>query len=204
MTHKYATIAFTDPVKVAQESAGSRRAYARRDAGPDMNDRLGPAEAAFISQRDGFYIATISQSGWPYVQFRGGPSGFLRVLSDRELGFADYRGNRQYVTTGNVTTDDRVSLLLMDYANRRRLKIFGRTRVVRADEHPELSTQLGAARHPATVERAFLIGVEAFDWNCPQHITPRFTEQEVAKTFSTLPGAEGAICIRAFRAAALG
>ena len=144
MGHKFADIAFTPAVKAVQEAMGSRGAYVRREAGPDTNDRLGAMEIEFIAARDSFYIASVSETGWPYVQFRGGPPGFLRVRTDRELGFADFRGNRQYVTTGNVTIDDRVSLFLMDYPNRRRLKIFGRMRipvkssrlVVSAGSHP--------------------------------------------------------------------
>lgn len=188
MGHAFADIAFTDHVKGVQVAMGSRNVYARRDDRPGTNDRLGPMEAEFIAERDGFYIATVSETDWPYVQFRGGPPGFLRVLGERDLGFADFRGNRQYVTTGNVATNDRVSLFLMDYAHRRRLKILGHMRVVGSDEDPALVEQLTPQGYPATVERAFLIRVAAFDWNCPQHITPRFTEDEIAKAFA---GARG-------------
>ena len=167
MGHKFADIAFTPAVKAVQEAMGSRGAYVRREAGPDTNDRLGPMEIEFIAARDSFYIASVSETGWPYVQFRGGPPGFLRVRTDRELGFADFRGNRQYVTTGNVTIDDRVSLFLMDYPNRRRLKIFGRMRTVDVDDDPTLGARLAVPDYRAVIERAFLIKVEAFDWNCP-------------------------------------
>ena len=194
MGHKFADIAFTGPVKAVQEAMGSRSAYARRDAGPDMNDRLGPAEAEFIAARDGFYIATISDTGWPYVQFRGGPPGFLRVLGDRELGFADFRGNRQYITTGNVTANDRGSLFLMDYVNRRRLKVFVHMRIVDPAYDPKLAARLAVANYPAIVERAFLIKVEAYDWNCPQHITPRFTRDEIARAVSTPRSGDVAEC----------
>jgi predicted pyridoxine 5'-phosphate oxidase superfamily flavin-nucleotide-binding protein len=180
MGHKYAKIAFTDTVKAVQQAMGSRSAYARREDGPDCNGRLGPGEAAFIAARDGFYLASVSEAAWPYVQFRGGPTGFLRVLDARTLGYADFRGNRQYVTTGNVAANDRVSLFLMDYAHRRRLKIFGRMRVVEADDDPALAAKLAVPGYPARVERMVLIAVEAFDWNCPQHITPRYTQAEIA------------------------
>jgi len=201
MGHKFADIAFTPAVKAVQEAMGSRGAYARREAGPDTNDRLGPTEAEFIAARDSFYIASVSETGWPYVQFRGGPPGFLRVRTDRELGFADFRGNRQYVTTGNVTIDDRVSLFLMDYPNRRRLKIFGRMRTVDVDDDPTLGSRLAVPDYRAVIERAFLIQVEAFDWNCPQHITPRFTEAEIARAFASSRGGDTQNCGPSFRAA---
>ena len=180
MSHKYGDIAFTGAVRSQQERMGSRSAYARRESGPDTNDRLGPSETAFIAERDGFYIASVSETGWPYVQFRGGPPGFLRVIDDKTLGYADLRGNRQYVTIGNVAANDRVSLFLMDYVHQQRLKIFGRLKVVEADADPALAQNLSVPGYPGRVERAALITVEAFDWNCPQHITPRFTEAELA------------------------
>ncbi len=183
MSDKYADIAFTGSVKAAQQALGSRAAYARRETGPDVNARLGPAETQFIAQRDGFYIGSVSETGWPYVQFRGGPPGFLRVLGDDEIGFADFRGNRQYVTTGNLAANDRVSLFLMDYANRRRLKMFGHARLVDMETDPDKVRNLAVEDYPALLERAVLIKVQAFDWNCPQHITPRFTEDEIARAF---------------------
>jgi predicted pyridoxine 5'-phosphate oxidase superfamily flavin-nucleotide-binding protein len=201
MGHKFAELAFTEAVKAVQNAMGSRSAYARREAGPDTNDRLGPIESEFIAERDGFYIASVSETGWPYVQFRGGPPGFLRVRTDKELGFADFRGNRQYVTTGNVTVDDRVSLFLMDYRNRRRLKIFGRIRVVDVEDDPTLGARLAVPGYRAVVERTFLIKVEAFDWNCPQHITPRFTQDEIARAFAAIRGGDTENCGPACRAA---
>jgi uncharacterized protein len=186
MGDKFAEIAFTDTVKAVQQSMGSRRAYAHREDGSDINDRLGPSEAEFITDRNGFYIASVSETGWPYVQFRGGPPGFLRVLDDKTLGYADFRGNRQYVTTGNVARNDRVSLFLMDYVHRQRLKILGRIAVTDMKDDPELVAKLTVADYPARVERAMLITVEAFDWNCPQHITPRFTEAELADALAPI------------------
>src|SRR4051812_47506236 len=201
MGHKFAELAFTEAVKAVQDAMGSRSAYARREAGPDTNDRLGPIEVEFILERDGFYIASVSETGWPYVQFRGGPPGFLRVRSEKELGFADFRGNRQYVTTGNVTKDDRVSLFLMDYANQRRLKILGHMRLADVQNDPALRAQLAVAGYRAVIERAFLIKVEAFDWNCPQHITPRFTEDEIARAFAAFHRGDTENCGPSFRAA---
>jgi predicted pyridoxine 5'-phosphate oxidase superfamily flavin-nucleotide-binding protein len=193
MLHKWLEIASTPAVKAARERYGSAAQYARLDGtqdtdGPIRNDRLGEAEAAFIAGRDGFYLGSVSETGWPYVQYRGGPAGFLRVLDERMLGFADFRGNRQYVTTGNVAGNDRVSLFLMDYAHQRRLKIFGRLRMVDASENPGLATVLAMPNYPDRVERAALIIVEAFDWNCPQHITPRFTQQELDEALAPVRG----------------
>lgn len=178
MLHKYLEIASTPAVKSERRHYGSAEQYARIDGtldpeGPPRNDRLGPDEEAFIAGRDGFYLASVSETGWPYVQFRGGPIGFLRVLDDKTLGFADFRGNRQYITTGNVSGNDRVSLFLMDYAHQRRLKIFGRMHVVDATVDAALAARLSVSGYDARVERAVTITVEAFDWNCPQHITPR-------------------------------
>ncbi len=185
MPHKYLQIATTPTVLSERARYGSAGQYARLGGGADpsepvRNDRLGPDEAAFIAERDGFYVASVSETGWPYVQFRGGPPGFVRVLDERTLGWADLRGNRQYITTGNVAADDRVSLFFMDYANRRRLKIFGRMRVVHAADDPAPAAALAVPGYRGHVERAVTIAVEAFDWNCPQHITPRFSEEELA------------------------
>ncbi|MGD9922915.1 MAG: pyridoxamine 5'-phosphate oxidase family protein [Pseudorhodoplanes sp.] len=179
MAHGFADIAFTPAVKNVQEQMGSRASYARFEAGPEAtNRRLGDAESGFIGARDSFYIATVSETGWPYLQHRGGPTGFVRVLDETTIGFADFRGNRQYVSVGNLTTDDRVSLFFMDYANQRRLKLYGRAKIAGLDDQAILS-QLELPDYRARIERGFLIAVEAFDWNCPQHITRRLTQDEV-------------------------
>ena len=157
------------------------------EGGEAHHDRLGPAEAAFLAARDSFYMATVSETGWPYVQHRGGPPGFLKVLDEQTIGFADFRGNRQYVSVGNLAGDDRVALILVDYPHRRRLKILGRARPVTAAEDP--ATAASGWRLPgyrAKVERGLLIAVEAFDWNCPQHLTPRFTGAEIAAAVAPL------------------
>jgi len=197
MGRRYIDIATTASVAAAQEHYGSRALQARRAAGGDADDAspgqpLGPAELAFIAGRDGFYLASVSETGWPYVQFRGGPAGFLDAIDPTTLGFADFRGNRQYITTGNVLANDRVSLFLMDYAHRQRLKIFGRMRIVDAEADPALAERLTVPGYAARVERLALIAVEAFDWNCPQHITPRFTQAEVESALARARGERAA------------
>ncbi len=142
-------------------------------------DALTQDEAMFIALRDSFYMATVSENGWPYVQHRGGPEGFVKVLSPHQIGFADFKGNRQLLSTGNLSVSDRVAIFLMDYPNRQRLKLLGHATVVDASEHPELLEQLAPAGLREKVERLFLIDVVSYDWNCPQYITPRFTAEEV-------------------------
>lgn len=186
MGHKFAEIAFTPAVKAAQDVQGSRGNYLRFEEGVAHHDRLGPAETDFIAARDSFYMASVSETGWPYVQHRGGPPGFLRELDDQTIGFADFRGNRQYVSLGNLARNDRVSLILMDYAHRRRLKILGRARALGPDDDPALLARLELSDYRARVERGMLITVEAFDWNCPQHITPRFTAEQVTEATAPL------------------
>lgn len=178
MGHKFAQIAFTDTVREIQSVEGSRNGYAAMDKGEDYNHVLGPRETQFIAARDSFYMASVSETDWPYVQHRGGPAGFLRVIDETTLGFADFSGNRQYVSVGNFRKNDRVALFLMDYPNRRRLKMLGRIEVINPEDSGLLA-QLYLEGYEARVERGFLIHVEAFDWNCPQHITPRYTETEV-------------------------
>jgi predicted pyridoxine 5'-phosphate oxidase superfamily flavin-nucleotide-binding protein len=186
MGHKFQEIAFTDTVKSVQEAMGSRKGYARREGGEtDFHDRLGPEEAAFIAARDSVYMATVSETGWPYIQHRGGPTGFLRVLDDKTIGFADFSGNRQYVSVGNLLNDDRVSLFLMDYPNRARLKILGRARIIGSDDRDVLN-RLAHDDYRARIERGIQITVDAFDWNCPQHIVPRFTSEDVERAVAQL------------------
>lgn len=180
MRHKFAELAFTPTVRAVQESLGSRKAYAKLDAGEDHHHSLGEDEAAFIAARDSFYMATIGETGWPYIQHRGGPEGFVKVLDEKTIGFADFRGNRQYVSVGNLQTNDRVSLFFMDYPHQARLKLLGRARLIGVEEEAELIAKLAMPDYPAKIERGFIISVEAFDWNCSQHITPRFTAAEVS------------------------
>ncbi len=180
MARAFAEIAFTPAVLDIQNQQGSASSYAKfltPDA--DRGDQLGEAEAEFISDRDGFYQATVSESGWPYVQFRGGPAGFLKILDGKTIAYADFRGNRQYVSAGNLTGNDRVSLILMDYPNRRRLKIWGRAKLVENQDNPDLLAKLQIEGYRGLPERAVVISVEAFDWNCPQHIPQRLTLPEL-------------------------
>lgn len=178
MSNVYRDIGFTDAVKRMQEEHGSRHAQAEAERDPrPSNDRLGESEALFLARADSFYMATVSQTGWPYVQHRGGPVGFLRVLDETRLGFADFAGNRHYMTIGNLEGDDRVSLFVMDYRKRRRLKIFGHARRIGAED--PATAQLVVEGYRARVERGILIEVAGFDWNCPQHIPERFSMSEV-------------------------
>jgi len=185
MAHKFAEIAFTDTVREIQVVEGSRAGYASMDKGEDYNHLLRPREAQFIAARDSFYMASVSETDWPYVQHRGGPAGFLRVIDEKTLGFADFSGNRQYVSVGNFRKNDRVALFLMDYPNRTRLKVLARVSVVEPNE-TEILSQLNVDGYQARVERGFLIHIEAFDWNCPQHITPRYTEAQVDELIAPL------------------
>jgi predicted pyridoxine 5'-phosphate oxidase superfamily flavin-nucleotide-binding protein len=192
MAHAFSGLMFTPTVKSLQERFGSRDSYRRFEA-PEApaRDRLGADEAEFLAARDSFYMASVSETGWPYVQHRGGPPGFLKVLDDQSIGFADFRGNRQYVSTGNLLTDDRVSLILMDYPHKRRLKLLGRARIVEPDTGPDILARLEIPDYRARVERGVLIHVEAFDWNCPQHITPRYTLAELAEAAIALKDPDG-------------
>lgn len=178
MAYSFLEIARTPGVIAAQTANGSAEMYARTEIPRDFTS-FTEKEAAFIAQRDSFYLASVSETGWPYVQHRGGPAGFLRLIDEKTLAFADYRGNRQYISVGNASTNDRVSLILMDYPNRRRLKIYARLEVRELAHHPELADKVLQPDYKAKPERIILLHLEAFDWNCPQHITPRFSEAEL-------------------------
>ncbi len=187
MARAFAEIAFTPSVRATQQKQGSAAAYAKfLSPKAERGNRLTADEAAFIAERDGFYQATVSETGWPYVQFRGGPAGFLEVLDEATIAYADFRGNRQYISTGNLDADDRIALILMDYPNQRRLKIWGRARLVDVSDDPELVAKLHVDGYKARPERAVVITIEAFDWNCPQHIPQRFTLEELEPTLAPL------------------
>lgn len=183
MPSLFTEITFTPSVKAAQERYGSRQFNQAFDLIDEPAPALGSKEIDFIQARDGFYQATVSETGWPYVQFRGGPVGFLKVLGERTIGYADFRGNVQYLSVGNLTANNRIAMILMDYPNRRRMKIWAYTRIVHFEDAPELMAQLALPTYRARVERGIIITIEAFHWNCPQHIPRRFTEAE----FETLP-----------------
>jgi len=185
MAYGFVDTLATPAVQALQEEAGSRAMYARADAPRDFN-RFTAQEASFIAARDSFYIASVAENGWPYVQHRGGPAGFLKVLDDRTLAFADFRGNRQYLSAGNASANGRVALFLMDYPNRRRLKILAHAELKGLSEEPELAARLVDQGYKGRPERIWVLQLEAFDWNCPQHITPRFTEDEVREATAPL------------------
>lgn len=195
MARAFAEIAFTPNVQAAQVRMGSREAYRSTEIGEREAVTLGPSEIEFITARDSFYQGTVGENGWPYVQHRGGPAGLLKVLDAHTIGYADFAGNRQYISVGNLDGDNRVSLFLMDYPGQRRLKIWGRARLVDENTDPALIARLESSDYRARVERGVVITVEAFDWNCPKYITPRFTEREVREfvggwqrdTVSTVP-----------------
>ena len=178
MPYGFLDIASTPGVRAAQEANGSGEFWAGFD-GDRAFDRFTPAEAAFIAERDSFYMATISESGWPYIQHRGGPPGFIRVLDEKTLAIPDFRGNRQYISTGNLATNDRAALILMDYPHRRRLKLYAHVEAKDLAADPKLAAKLALPGYRAKVERGLVIHLAAFDWNCPQHITPRFSEAEL-------------------------
>jgi len=183
MSDSLLDILSTPSVKAAQAANGSEAHYSSLRGKP-RSSVFTAREAAFIEARDSFYMATVSQNGWPYVQHRGGPPGFLRVLDEKTLGFQDLRGNRQYISVGNLGADCRVALLVMDYPNRRRLKILAHAEMKGVADDAQLVARLATPGYRGKVERVFLLHVEAFDWNCPQHITPRFTEGELAEALT--------------------
>ena len=184
MAYGFLDIASTPGVRAAQEANGSGEYWANSH-GDRAFDRFTPAEAAFIAERDSFYMATVSENGWPYVQHRGGPPGFIRILDEKTLAIPDFRGNRQY-STGNLATDDRAALILMDYPNRRRLKLYAHVEARDLTADSELATELALPGYRAKVERGLIIHLAAFDWNCPQHIIPRFSEAELAPALAPL------------------
>jgi len=184
MARNFASLVFTPLVKALQEKYGSRRQYARMEAGPAAPDRLGPDESAFIAERDSFYMATIGATGWPYVQHRGGPQGFLKVIDDLTIAFADFRGNKQYISTGNLSSDDRVALIMVDYPGQARLKILGRAQIYEGDAAEQWIERLRDPGSKDVIERVYVIRIEGFDWNCPQHITPRFTEEQIREALA--------------------
>jgi predicted pyridoxine 5'-phosphate oxidase superfamily flavin-nucleotide-binding protein len=185
MPYGFLDIAVTPSVRAAQTAMGSERMWSDF-RGNRSFDRFTESEAAFIAERDSFYMASVSETGWPYVQHRGGPRGFLKLLDDRTLAFADYRGNRQYITVGNLSADDRACLFLMDYAHRARLKIYAHVETVALDADPELASRVAVPGYKARPERILRLRLAAFDWNCPQHITPRFTEGDVMEAIAPL------------------
>lgn len=183
MAKNYASLAFTDAIKALQEEHGSRRTYARMEQSRHT-DGLSEQEIVFITERDSFYLSSIGENGYPYIQHRGGPAGFIRVLNANTLGIVDFEGNKQYISVGNLQTHPQVSLIMVDYPRQARLKLYANARVVELKDDPELFQQLDPADYPHRPERMILFEIKAYDWNCPQHITPRYTLSEIQAAFA--------------------
>lgn len=175
----FGSLVFTPVVKRLQERYGSRRQYGRMEASRTGNNDLTDFEIDFLADRDSFYWATLGSTGWPYVQHRGGPRGFLRVVDNRTLAFGDFQGNKQFISTGNLLTDNRVAMIFVDYPQQARLKILGRVDVLDGEKMAPWLQRVKMPDNRAIIERVFLIHLEAYDWNCPQHITPRYTAEEI-------------------------
>ena len=187
MAHNFGSLAFTPVIKALQDRHGSRRQYAKLEkAAAGSPDRLGTDEIAFISERDSVYMASVGSTGWPYIQHRGGRTGFLKVIDDRTIAFADFSGNKQFISTGNLTTDNRLAMILVDYPQQARLKILGRVEIIDGERAAEWIERVRDPQEKTAIERVFVIHVEAFDWNCPQHITPRYTAAEIQAALATV------------------
>jgi predicted pyridoxine 5'-phosphate oxidase superfamily flavin-nucleotide-binding protein len=188
MRRRFFTTAFTPSVQAEQAKHGSLAGYARVAAADDADEAHGltEAEIAFIDARDSFYLGTVSETGWPHVQHRGGPAGFVLALDERTLAWADFSGNRQYVSIGNSATNDKVAMIFVDYPARQRLKVLGRMTTAEIADRPDLRMKLEVAAYGSRIEHAVQVRVEAFDWNCPQHITPRFTTEQVETAVAPL------------------
>jgi uncharacterized protein len=185
MPYKFLDTIATPSVRAAQAANGTRAMW-ENFKGHRQFDRFTENEIAFIGERDSFYLATVSENGWPYVQHRGGPPGFLKVLDEKTLGFADFRGNLQYISVGNIAANDRAALILVDYPNRARMKILAHMEARDLGADPQLAARLALPGYKAKLERAFLLHLEAFDWNCSQHITERYTMADIAPAVSSL------------------
>ncbi len=183
MAKNFATLAFTDAVKAMQEKAGSRSSYARMERDSYV-DGLTDSEIGFIAERDSFYMASIGENNFPYIQHRGGPKGFIKVLDEKRIGFIDFRGNMQYITVGNMATNNNVALIMVDYPARARLKILAKATIVELKDDPALFELLDLEDYKFKPERMMLFQIEAYDWNCPQHITPRYTAEEIEAAFA--------------------
>jgi uncharacterized protein len=186
MTKSFGSLVFTPAVKALQERYGSRRQYERLEQLGEKRDGLGPDEREYLREQDSFFMASLGESGWPYVQHRGGPKGFLRVIDDVTLAFADFRGNKQYISTGNLQTDNRVALIVVDYPRQLRLKLLGRVEILEGENAKDWLPKVRDPEYKAVTERVYLIRVEAFDWNCQQHIIPRYTEEEIREVLEPI------------------
>ena len=180
----YANLAFTDAIKKMQEENGSRSNYERMER-YISKEGLTPNEIGMIANQDSFYLASFGENGFPYIQHRGGPKGFLKVLDNKTLAFLDFSGNMQYISVGNIETQNKVSLILVDYPRKARLKIYAEAEVLSLDENPELMKNLTLDDYKYRPERIMVFHIKAFDWNCPQHITPRYTVEEVEQILAS-------------------
>jgi predicted pyridoxine 5'-phosphate oxidase superfamily flavin-nucleotide-binding protein len=181
MAKNFMEFAFTDSVRKEQEKYGTRTPYENMESRGEFRNQLTWQEKGYIKNRDSFYMSSVGENGWPYMQFRGGPKGFLKVLDENTLAYADFKGNGQYISTGNLNATKKTVLFLMDYTEQQRLKIWAETEILDSNDHPELLEKVKLSDYSATVERIFIFKVQAFDWNCPQHITPRYTKEEIEK-----------------------
>jgi predicted pyridoxine 5'-phosphate oxidase superfamily flavin-nucleotide-binding protein len=186
MAHNFGSLVFTPVIKALQERHSSRQQYARLEKLTTSPDRLGPEESEFIAERDSFYLASVGETGWPYIQHRGGPKGFVKVIDERTIAFADFSGNKQFISAGNLMTDNRAALILVDYPGQARLKILGRTEILEGEHAKEWIERVRDPGYKAVIERIFVIRVEAFDWNCRQHITPRFTVDQIQEALEPI------------------
>ena len=183
MAKNFAEIAFTSAVKEMQEKLGSRTSYARMERDTYL-DGLTENEINFIERRDSFYMATIGENNFPYIQHRGGPKGFLKVLDAKRLGFIDFKGNMQYISVGNLAANNNVALIMVDYPSKSRLKIFAKTEIIELKDDPSLYKMLDLSEYKFRPERMMVLHIEAYDWNCPQHITPRYTVEDIEEAFA--------------------
>jgi len=183
MAKNFAALAFTDAVKAMQEKMGSRASYARMEKETYV-DGLTENEMDFISQRDSFYMASVGENNFPYIQHRGGPKGFVKVLDESRIGFIDFRGNMQYISVGNIATNNNVAMIMVDYPSRTRLKILAKAEIVELKDDPLLYEQLDLDEYKFKPERMMVLHIEAYDWNCPQHITPRYTVTDIEEAFA--------------------
>jgi len=181
MAKHFMEFAFNDSVRKVQEKYGTRTPYQKMESKNKFRNKLTWEEKGYIKNRDSFYMSSVGENGWPYIQFRGGPKGFLRVIDENTLAFADFRGNGQYISAGNFNATKKTVLFFMDYTKQQRLKIWAEVEVLHADDHPELMEKVKLQDYEASIERIFTFKVHAFDWNCPKHITPRYTKEEIEK-----------------------
>lgn len=185
MAKNFTNFAFTESVKAEQEARGSRESYARRE---EQNQyQISHRETNFISQQHGFYMSTVGENGWPYVQFRGGPTGFLKVIDDQALAFADFSGNMQYISAGNLNATKKAMIILLDYSSKTRLKIWAETEILDPDKNPDLLEIVSDPNYKAKIDRIIVFHIKGFDWNCPQHITPKFTIDQMKELVKQHP-----------------